>query len=212
HDFNTILTIVGSALQCAEEEIDGAAPVSKVVAAGRRAVARGAGLAAQLTAFGRRHDAGSGATDLNAVVRETAAMLAGILPSGVVLELGLDEGLPPAAIEKGHAEQVVMNLLINARDAMPAGGVVRVETAREAPHGNGARPGAALRVIDHGHGMDRAVIKRLSEPFFTTKPRGKGTGLGLATVFGIVEEARGRVEVDSAPGAGSRFTVHFPAA
>ncbi|HEX7655167.1 MAG TPA: ATP-binding protein, partial [Verrucomicrobiae bacterium] len=131
-----------------------------------------------------------------------------------------ETGLPSAQGDRGMLEQVVMNLVLNARDAMPEGGRIQVETcslqitAEYARQFQGRRPGQFVRltVADNGCGMDAVTRQRIFEPFFTTKELGQGTGLGLATCYGIIQRHQGWMEVESTPGAGSRFHVFIPVA
>jgi len=160
-------------------------------------------LTRQLLTFSRRQKLESVPLDLNQAVRDCSAMMRSAAGDAVRLDLLLEDGLGSVRAAPGQLEQVLMNLVINARDAMPDGGVVTVATQR-------GGLGAVLTVRDTGAGMDRATLGRVFEVFFTTKPAGKGTGLGLPTVQRIAENAGGRVEIDSSPGAGTTVRVLLP--
>jgi PAS domain S-box-containing protein len=217
HDFNNLLTVVLSncdlALTALSPEHAAYEDVAEVRAAGERAAA----LTRQLLAFSRKQVLQPRRLDLNAVVRGAERFLDRMLDGIVELRLDLAEWLPPVLADAGQLEQVLMNLVVNARDAMPEGGVVVVETADvELAEGDiaGLTAGAyvVLTVRDSGLGMDATTAARVFEPFFTTKHVGEGTGLGLATVYGIARQCRGVVTVTTAPGAGAAFRMFLPAA
>jgi len=186
----------------------------------KRAANRAAGLTRQLLAFSRKQVMQPTEVDLNVVVRETEKMLGRVIGEHVVLQTALDPDLWRVRADQGQIEQVLLNLAVNARDAMEKGGTLRIATRNHivtAGSGSiaaGLRPGeyALLTVSDTGHGMDAATQAQIFEPFFTTKAVGKGTGLGLSTVYGIVQQSDGAIHVDSAPGQGAAFTVLFPRA
>jgi CheY-like chemotaxis protein/anti-sigma regulatory factor (Ser/Thr protein kinase) len=143
--------------------------------------------------------------DLNRLVQDVERMLRRLIRADIHIRLALDEALGPVHADRGQIEQVLLNLAVNARDAMPAGGTLTLRTR--------ALPAAAqLCVEDTGQGMDEATRRRIFEPFFTTKPVGQGTGLGLATVYGILKQLGGSIDVESAPGQGARFTLLLPRA
>lgn len=180
-----------------------------------RACARQASLLTrQLLTFSRRQTPEAVPVDLNAAVRDCAAMLRSAAGPGVRLDLNLEDGLGPVRAAPGQIEQALMNLVINARDAMPDGGLIALSTRRDALSvaGGPQKPCAAISVRDTGTGMDRETLGRVFEVFFTTKAQGKGTGLGLPTVQRIAENAGGRVGIDSAPGAGTTVTILLPLA
>src|SRR5262249_10840469 len=147
--------------------------------------------------------------DLNGVVREADGLLRRVLGEDIDLKTALDHRLPRILADPGQVEQIIINLAVNARDAMPNGGELRLDTAWLEDTGTDEPP-VLLEVRDTGHGMDEATRERIFEPFFTTKDVGKGTGLGLATVHGIVEQSGGRIEVESELGRGTAFRVYFP--
>jgi len=206
HDFNNLLTAITgyTDLLLGRGDLGGAA--CRDAAEIRRAAGRAAELAGRLLAFGGRQTLQPRALDLNGVVREIEAMLRRVIGEDVELLTALDADLWPTRADPGQLEQVIVNLALNARDAMPRGGRLVLSTRNAARE----RPYVALAVADTGVGMDDATLARVFEPFFTTKEKGKGTGLGLATVYGIVEQSGGHVEVASEPGRGTTFTILLP--
>ena len=180
---------------------------------------RAAGLTRQLLMFSRRSILEKRALNLNEVIANLKNMLSRLLGENIQLAFEPDPLLPPVEADSGMLEQVLMNLVVNARDAMPVGGRIRIATqtaefnAEQAAANPDRTAGrfACLLVSDTGCGMDAATLKRIFEPFFTTKASGKGTGLGLATVYGIVVQHKGWVEVESRVGAGTAFRVFLPA-
>jgi signal transduction histidine kinase/ActR/RegA family two-component response regulator/HAMP domain-containing protein len=219
HDFNNMLTIIqghSSALlarpSLPSEMVD---PVQAVFFAAERA----AGLTRQLLMFSRKNIMQPRPLDLRETVGNMTKLLGRLLGENVTLKFQSPANLPSVQGDTGMIEQVVMNLAVNARDAMPRGGTLTIEiepVAIDAAYAEmrpEARPGyfLRLRVADTGAGMDSATLGRIFEPFFTTKEVGKGTGLGLATVYGIVKQHEGWIEVNSVPGKGSTFDVFFPA-
>ncbi len=220
HDFNNLLTIIlGNLDLILEHDVPAdmhKALLDDVRAAGRRAAV----LTRQLLAFSRREPAALQRIDLNAIVSDMGSMLRRVIAEHITLAMELRPGLGAVFADPGQIEQVILNLVVNARDAMPKGGTLTIRTdeidvtAPELPPGAESPPGryVLLEVADTGHGMDAATRSRIFEPFFTTKEVGKGTGLGLATVYGNVKQAKGWVTVDSKPGEGSSFRVHIPQA
>jgi CheY-like chemotaxis protein len=211
HDFNNLLTVVRS---CADALRRGVAEeeARELVAEISDAARRGAELTRQLLTFSRRQPSLPRDVDLNALVAGTQRMLGRLIGEHVRVQTRLGAGLPAVHADPTQLEQVVVNLVVNARDAMPNGGTLTLSTElAEAGEGPDPGRGVVLSVRDEGVGMDEDVLSHLFEPFFTTKVSGKGTGLGLATVFGIVRQAGGSVAVESAPGAGSTFRVYLPA-
>ncbi len=206
HDFNNLLTgIIGLAeVNIPEVEADVRGDLNEI----RQLGMRGAELTAQLMAFCRRSAASRGASDLNAVIEDTKRLLSRLIGEHIELVTTLHEELPAIKADRTQIQQVVMNLAVNARDAMDAGGVLRIETG---PGPDSARP-VVLTVSDTGHGMTPEVCERIFEPFFTTKEPGSGTGLGLTTVYGIVSQLGGEISVSSDPGKGTAFRIQYPAA
>ncbi len=219
HDFNNLLTVMigQTRLLMADLPADSylRESANEVVEAGERA----SGLTRQLLAFSRKEVARPGLLDLNRVVGDLEKMLVRLIGEDVVLETSLGPELQAVHADSGQMEQVLMNLVVNARDAMPEGGRIRVETANVALDGEAAKshhgldPGeyVCLRVTDSGVGMSPEIRVQVFEPFFTTKPTGVGTGLGLSTVYGIVTQSGGGIAVRSEVGLGSTFEVLLPA-
>ena len=233
HDFNNLLAAISS---YAELVLDALPADPATVAPGalaavvsdaredvreiRRAAERGATLTRQLLAFGRGQLLQTRELDLNLLVGDLGRLLGRVLGAEVELRLDLAPEPAPVRADPGQLEQVLVNLAVNARDAMPDGGVLSIGT-RHAVVGAGAPGGAgadlapgryvAVDVRDTGVGMDTATLARIFEPFYTTKPAGQGTGLGLAMVYGIVAQTGGRVTVDSTPGRGTTFSLYLPA-
>ncbi len=220
HDFNNLLTVI---LSYAELDFDALAPddpIRENFIEIQKAALRAVSLTRQLLAFGRQQLLQPRPVDLDHTLRGIASMLRRVL--GEDIELSLVTGCAAREVfaDPGQIEQVVMNLVVNARDAMPTGGTLTLTTQLvELPDGPPSDPFAAeagsfarLTVRDTGVGMDEATRARIFEPFFTTKALGHGTGLGLATVFGIVHQSGGRVTVASEPGRGARFDVDLPLA
>jgi two-component system cell cycle sensor histidine kinase/response regulator CckA len=208
HDFNNVLTTITATAQLLLMDLPDDSPWRDDVLEIDRAGARAAALTQQLLTFSRQQVLQPEVLDLNAVVRSAERMLRLTLGEHVALVTRLDERLVRVLADRGQVEQVLMNLAVNARDAMPRGGTVVVETGNEPPDATAAE----LRVSDTGTGMPEEVRERIFEPFYTTKPRGKGTGLGLATVHGIVKQSGGSIRVDSEPGRGTTFTIRLPPA
>ncbi|QEL17643.1 PAS domain S-box protein [Limnoglobus roseus] len=216
HDFNNLLTVITGYTELILEDLPPDSPTRDLLVEIHKAGVRSAGLTRQLLAFSRKQVLTPKLLDLNEVVRETEKMLRRVI--GEDVRLGVDLQPHPGWVlaDQGQLEQVILNLAVNARDAMPRGGGLTI-TTRTAPadHGGaGPRSGPAvvLSVADTGVGMTDAVKARIFEPFFTTKAVGHGTGLGLAVVHGVVAQSGGRVEVDSAPGRGTVFRIFLPLA
>ena len=215
HDFNNLLTVIlgrSHALRGARAEDDPVRREADVIA---ETAERAASLTRQLLAFGRRQVLQPKVLDLNEVVLQLEALLRRLIGEQIELVIALDPRLGRVRADPAQIEQVIINLAVNARDAMPRGGRLTIETA-DAPSLSSVETGAAavphvrLSVSDTGVGMDAATQRSVFEPFFTTKAAGHGTGLGLATVYGVVEQSGGRIAVDSAPGNGARFDIHLP--
>jgi PAS domain S-box-containing protein len=207
HDFNNLLTVIAGYATLAQMRRDDPAkleePLDEIIAAAQRASA----LTRQLLMFSREQAFELQLLDLNEVVRSVIPMLERLIEERIVLLCSLAEDLPPIRFDRGQLEQVIVNLAVNARDAISANGRIVIATSVV---GEGALRTVRLSVTDDGMGMDPSTIEHIFNPFFTTKPAGEGTGLGLSTVHGIVARGGGHIEVDSRPGAGSTFTVCFP--
>jgi len=214
HDFNNLLTAIAGYGELARMHLDEPERVRGDLHEVLNAAGRAADLTRQLLAFGRRQVLEHDVVDLNAVVAETRPLLERLLGSGVEIALRNEPGLWATRADSGQLGQVLVNLVVNARDAMPDGGRLTIETANETVEADGGEvpPGeyVVVSVRDTGLGIDPSVRERLFEPFFTTKEVGKGTGLGLAVVYGIVEQSRGHVVVRSEPGRGADFRVFLP--
>jgi two-component system, cell cycle sensor histidine kinase and response regulator CckA len=219
HDFNNILTIVqghsGLLLHDQTTQEHAREALEQICIA----CERGAGLTRQLLLFSRKQLAQPHIMNLNEIVQEVSKMLRVLLGEHIVLELRLGEELPAVNADEGMMEQVLMNLVVNSRDAMPRGGRIEISTEmravdeRYARNQRDAHAGefVCLSVSDTGTGMNEDTLSHMFEPFFTTKEVGKGTGLGLATVYGIVKQHHGWIEVDTREGEGSTFRIYFPA-
>jgi PAS domain S-box-containing protein len=219
HDFNNLLTGINGYGRLAlelDDEADRRGAIEQVIRAGERA----AELTKRLLAFSRREAVEARLVDANEVVRDLEPLLRRLIGEDVDVQVFLGDDLEPVLTDPSQVEQVILNLCVNARDAMPEGGRLTIETGNvqlgpdyAALH-EGVRPGpyVLIAVTDTGVGMDDATRARLFEPFFTTKPRGQGTGLGLSTVYGIVERAGGHVWLYSEPGRGAVFKVYLPQA
>ncbi|HKP57676.1 MAG TPA: ATP-binding protein [Polyangiales bacterium] len=219
HDFNNLLTGISGVVELLAEQLEQHESLPDVLEL-REAVQRGAALTRQLLAFSRQQSVAPTLLSLNELVETTSRMLRRLIAADIDLVLELGDAVLCVRADSNQLEQVVMNLAVNARDAMPDGGVLKFELARVAlderarvEHPDARRGAyARLSVSDTGHGMDEATLARIFEPFFTTKPMGVGTGLGLSMVHGIVSKAGGFVEVRSRPGEGSTFEVWLPLA
>jgi len=218
HDFNNLLTVIltqcGFLLQELPTQTQLHDDATDIQAAARRA----ATLTQRLLAFSRQQVLTPTVLDLNSVLRDLEPVLVSLVGEGIELEVALHPGALKLKVDRAQLEQIVLNLVVNGRDAMPQGGRLQIMTghvslsaehvrqhpdAREGPH-------VALGVRDTGTGMNKEILSRIFEPFFTTKDQGKGTGLGLSTVYGIAQQSGGSIHVESTVGFGSTFEVFFP--
>ena len=218
HDLNNIITVVSghTSLQLAKTQLDSdvAWSLRQVQGAGERAAA----LTRQLLAFSRKQVMEKKAVSLSGVIQNVASMLRRLIPESLALTFEHEPALPLIYADVCNLEQIIVNLVVNARDAMTQGGSIAIRTdavevtAAHAARSAEARPGrfARLTVTDTGEGMSPATLARIFEPFFTTKPVGKGTGMGLATVIGIIQQHEGWVEAESQPGRGTTFRIYLP--
>jgi two-component system cell cycle sensor histidine kinase/response regulator CckA len=213
HDFRNVMAAIGGQNELLLGAVPPDSPMRRRVEAIRKATSWGERLTRELLTAGRPQLAGPAVADLNAVVAGVVRTVQPLLGDDVEVVTELDGAAGSVAVGAAALEQVVMNLMLNARDAMPSGGRLLVCTAVEV-HANGAGPqtSAVLRVQDTGIGMDEATRARAFEPYFTTKANGKGTGLGLSTVHDVVTRHGGHVEIASTPGRGTTFTVTLPRA
>ncbi|MGC4118585.1 MAG: transporter substrate-binding domain-containing protein [Myxococcales bacterium] len=215
HDFNNLLTVILGHLDFVLEEVPLENPWRSDLTEVQQSAKRAAELTKQLLAFGRRQVHGSPVVlDLGAALEQAHRLVQRVIGEHIRIEVAVPEVTCWSKVDPTQLDQIVLNLAINARDAMPSGGTLRLSVRKvDLRPGASPRPGgwAVLEVSDTGVGMSDEVRSRLFEPFFTTKELGRGTGLGLSVVYGIVKQAEGDIEVTSAPGAGSTFTVWLPA-
>jgi PAS domain S-box-containing protein len=218
HDFNNLLGVIIGYSELVSSALPAESPMQKRVEAIKNAGQRAAALTTQLLAFSRKQTLQPRVLNLNSVVTETGKLMRPLLGEDIEQKVILDPTLGQVKADFGQIVQVIMNLAVNARDAMPSGGELILETANTVvddgalAEGISIQPGSyvTLAVKDNGIGMDNETAARIFEPFYTTKPAGKGTGLGLATVYGIVEQSGGCIVVDTAPGEGTTFKIYFP--
>jgi two-component system cell cycle sensor histidine kinase/response regulator CckA len=206
HDFNNLLTIISGNVHLIQHLPPGDPEFPQLLDDISDAADRAAALTRQLLTFSRKQPTRPVVLDVNEVVTGLVSMLRRLIGERIVIQTNLAPTPIRIRADRGLVEQVLMNLAVNAKDAMPDGGVLTITTAETTGSGRFAK----LAITDTGVGMTDEVKRHLFEPFFTTKDIGKGTGLGLATVYGIVEQAGGGIEVESAPGAGSTFTIRLP--
>ncbi len=219
HDFNNILAIILGYTSRLEEWKKHPEQMPEAIKIIRDAVARGASLVQQLLTSARQTEARLTPLDLNVLAQEMERMLAATFPKTIDFRLELHSGLPLAKADRSQIHQVLLNLCVNARDAMPNDGTIKLATGvasgeelRESFGGANAEHYVFVSVIDTGTGISEKVKPHIFEPFYTTKERGKGTGLGLSVVYGVVNNHRGFVQVDSEPGQGTTFKVYLPLA
>src|ERR1035438_8322265 len=218
HDFNNLLTVINGYCDLMLEGMETTNPLKEQLDEVRGAGQRAAAVTQQLLAFSRRQVMRPQMLDLNGFLRETERLLERLIGEDVRLVTVLDAALGKVKADPGQINQVILNLAVNARDAMPGGGRLTIETANvdfdaeSAAAQAGWRAGRYVRlsVSDTGAGMDAETRQHLFEPFFTTKPAGHGTGLGLSSVYGIVQQSDGWITVYSEPGQGTQFHVYLP--
>jgi hypothetical protein len=219
HDFNNLLTVITGRAEILQKKVDPAGTIRRDIDLIHKTAARGAALTQQLLAFSRKQVLQPKILDPAAVVTGMAPMLHRVIGEHIDLRLTLGATVGHVKADPAQLEQVVLNLVVNARDAMPDGGVLRLSVdrvelgpavVRRSPGAHDG-PHVRLTVADTGCGMTAETRAHLFEPFFTTKERGRGTGLGLSTVYGIVRQHGGHIEVESEPGHGSAFTIYLPA-
>jgi len=218
HDFNNILGVIIGYTEALQKRMQPENAFRDAIDEIQRAAKRAASLTQQLLAFSRKQVLEPKVLDLNAVVRDMEKMLGSLTGEHIELALALSDSLGMVKADRTQLEQVILNLSVNARDAMLEGGKLTIETSEvDMDEANPARPAymlpgsyVLLRVTDTGYGMTREVQAHIFEPFFTTKEKGKGTGLGLATVYGVVKQSGGYILVDSEPGKGAAFEIYLP--
>lgn len=220
HDFNNLLTVIQGNLELLTSHIDSGSYSDKLLSTALRATERGADLTQHLLAFSRRQSLNPEPVDIKTRLSNAAQLLRRTLPETISIVVTTAEDLPSAIIDPTQLDNAILNLVVNARDAMEGGGRITLsadlrsldnEYAAAHPH---VCPGEYIRVVVHdtGIGMDREVLTRVFEPFFTTKPVGAGTGLGLSMVYGFVSQSGGHVEIESEPGFGTEVCLYLPIA
>jgi len=220
HDFNNQLAIIIGNIGLVLQDMSPVSPGRSELIDAEQASQRCADMTRTLLTFGRRQVGRLSAVNLNEVLSESVRLLGRVMPANVAIHTVFEKQLYPVNADRTQLHQVLMNLAVNARDAMPKGGILTLSTANQILDEDDCagradwRPGryAVLSAVDTGSGMTREVIPRIFEPFFTTKKLGQGTGLGLAMVFGIVKAHSGWISVDSMPGKGSSFKIYLPEA
>jgi PAS domain S-box-containing protein len=217
HDFNNVLTVIMGGVQLLLLDTQDDGPLREELQQIELAATRAATLTRQLLAFSRKQVLQPVRVDLNSVVRDMQGMVTRLIGEDVILRSTLDPALGPTVTDPGQMEQVLINLVVNARDAMPSGGTLTISTrnleAREVEAMTpelGSRRCVVLAVTDTGTGIPPEVLDHIFEPFYTTKGPGKGTGLGLSTVYGIVKQMQGHIHVETKPGVGTTFSVLLP--
>ncbi len=218
HDFNNLLTVIGGYCDLVQEDLPDNSPVKAQVDEISRATKQAANLTGQLLAFSRKQVLIPRVINPVGLVRALENILARLVGEDIELRTFLQPDTGNIKADPGQIEQVLMNLVVNARDAMPEGGKLTIETSNRvfdddyAQEHPGVRPGEYVRLVvsDTGHGMDHEVLSHVFEPFFTTKEQGKGTGLGLSTVYGIVKQSDGHITCYSELGEGTTFSIYFP--
>jgi two-component system, cell cycle sensor histidine kinase and response regulator CckA len=218
HDFNNLLTVVSGYTEVLLDQLPAGHPLHGKAEAIQQASDRATALTRQLLAFSRKQHLELKVVDVNAIVTDMERLLRPLIGEHIELTTSLKPAIGCTRADSGQLEQVIMNLVVNAKDAMPSGGKICIRTASVIldesyrpentfiKHG----PYVMISITDTGHGMDREIQARIFEPFFTTKEKGKGTGLGLSTVYGIIKQSGGYVFVQSEPGRGTAFTIYFP--
>ncbi|MCJ2013290.1 response regulator [Methylobacterium sp. J-076] len=213
HDFNNLLTAILGSLELAGPKVADLPRVQRLIENARGAAERGASLTKRLLSFSRAHDLQARATDVNALIEGMSELFSSSLGGRVSVRTDLAPGLPAAQVDPDQLELAVLNLCINARDAMPEGGAVTIATHRMVIEGDpeiadGAYLG--IRVTDEGVGIPEEILRRVCEPFFTTKAVGQGTGLGLAMVFGLAQQSKGRFSIESEVDRGTSVELALP--
>jgi signal transduction histidine kinase len=216
HDFNNLLTVVSANLEIIEgalehEQLD-RTRLLKLTRAARRATQRGEELTRQLLAFARRQVLRAEIVDINQLIIDFVPFIHQSVGDTVAVETNLEPGILSCQLDPAQFETTLLNVAVNARDAMPSGGTLRIETANisSGPAELGGKEGILVRIADTGVGMDAATLEHAFEPFFTTKDVGKGSGLGLSQVYGFIKQSGGHVRLESRPGAGTTISLYLP--
>jgi two-component system cell cycle sensor histidine kinase/response regulator CckA len=218
HDFNNLLAIINGYAEFCQQGTQEPVALQKSLREIHRAAQRAGGLVRQILTFSRKTELRFAPIDINVLTRDLVTLLAETFPRTVTFNVSLEAGLPPLLADQSQFQQIVLNLCVNARDAMPSGGAITLSTTTKPGASlqrlgaDPARTYACLQVSDTGTGMSPEVRARVFEPFFTTKHGNQGTGLGLAVVYGIVVAHQGMIDVDSTLGAGSAFSIYLPLA
>ena len=220
HDFNNLIAVIGNYARMLQEDLPEADPAREDVAEIINASDRATGLVRQLLTFSSGHEKSASVLNMNEEISRLVKLLHRVLGEDIRLRTTLEADLWPIRMDPTQLDQVVLNLAVNARDAMPTGGTLHLSTSNldlqndfvQLRHSGTARRFVCLTVADDGPGIPADVVDRIFDPFFTTKPRGKGTGLGLATVQGIVKQALGSIQLDTSPERGTTFRVYLPVA
>lgn len=215
HDFNNVISVIGNYAEFVRAELDEDDQKRGDLAEISAAANRAAGLVSQLMTFSKKGDTEAELLDLNEVVANATKLWSRALGEDIDLKTNLADDLPPIRMDPTHVDQILMNLVVNGRDAMPTGGALTITTLSDvdvAHSHSGVAGHISIWVTDTGVGMEEEVARRIFEPFFSTKGRDSGTGLGLATVHGIVKQALGWIELETAPGRGSTFRIYLPVA
>ena len=216
HDFNNLLAAILSYTDIVLRDLPAGDSHRADLQEIKQATGKAAALTRQLLDFSRQQVIVPSLVNLNEVIRDSRQLLQGIVGTMITIHTSFDQKLWDISGDRSRLEQILMNMAANARDAMPTGGTLRIQTANVKVSEGGVRqpqqPGFYVRldISDNGAGISEDALPRVFDPFFTTKEEGKGTGLGLATVYGIVEQSGGAIFVDSRPGEGARFTIFFP--
>ena len=217
HSFNNLLLVIQGHTHILLSSLSLSGGLQRNAKEILTATENAASLTRQLLAFSRKQILQPKVLDLNALISQTAELLPSLLGPDVELDLCLDPALGRVRADPGQVEQVIMNLVVNARDAMPEGGKLKIETTnarsdwQSSVHPErGGQEGIILAISDNGCGMDEDTRSRIFEPFFSTKEKGKGTGLGLSMVYGTVEQSGGLIKVTSAPGEGTTIQIWLP--
>lgn len=218
HDFNNLLTGITGNISMALLDLEENTPLAQTLLEINAISKRAANLTRQLLAFSSKQILEPKVVNLNNRINDLNKMLARIIGEDIKLKTELDENLGQIRVDPGQVEQIIVNLSVNARDAMPKGGTLILKTENAIISGdemkslNDLKPGDYVKfsVVDDGQGIDEETLAKIFEPFFTTKPKGKGTGLGLSTVYGIVKQQNGHIEVESEPEKGTTFQIYFP--